>query len=260
MFHLPQEANLIRSTFKNSKFSQCYEGSRNAQREYPQALGSPILTQRVLASKCFSDNKIIADKSNPNQAPFEQERKMKDVSSSQNMAVAIPAMRVLSPRHLKMKSPSKTLRTSNITVNRDGKRNTNTARAGNGQREEDSLINIIEDSSQQQSLQFRSSIKVYAQARKIQKNPSTAEQRNESAPRLKYKSPHQKSHISLTRVPKGKNVTAQAPKSASKVAELEKKAINDKAAMSCNNSPQLRPLKTGDFSSKYALQKRSWTR
>ena len=44
MFHLPQEANLIRSTFKNSKFSQCYEGSRNAPQACPQALGSPILT------------------------------------------------------------------------------------------------------------------------------------------------------------------------------------------------------------------------
>lgn len=145
----------------------------------------------MLGSKCFSDNKIIVDKSNVNQAAFEQDRKLKDVASTQNMAVAIPSIRVLSPRHLKMKSPSKTLRTSNITVNKDGKRNTNTARPGNGLGPEDSLINIIDDNSYQQSLQFRSSIKVYAQARKNQKNPGTGEQQNESAPRLKYKSPHQ---------------------------------------------------------------------
>lgn len=133
-------------------------------------------------------------------------RSTRGASSSQTGLGA--AIKVLSPRHLKMKSPSKTLRTSQIKVNQENKRNTNTARIEG----KASLISLLDHPDYAQS---RSSRKFFAQAQKKERDTSVMD--NHQGRLARYVSPLVAPRMSLGHFLKNKHYSLQGAKSASKI-------------------------------------------
>ena len=98
-------------------------------------------------------------------------------------------MKVLSPRQLQMKSPSKTLRYSRIQVNKANKRNTNTVRI-------EGKASIVSSPDHRDHIVSRSSRKVFEQAQK--KGRDTSIVGNPHTQTSRYVSPPQAQRISLS--------------------------------------------------------------